>query len=315
MDKISLFSRHSFASCVSEGYSFLVKQLPLVSRIMLPYYTVAALLATISFAYNTQINVKVIVWGSVSVTEMIASILVYTVAWVAATVALARMFLMFRRLTAMEMAQDRELKERNKKSGSAETFKRTMQLAQRALPYVIWPYLINMPGFPIMQPIMDAMAGMTITYQALFAVGMLVVFLVMAVFCTPLAYTFYCRMMKPVGLIADDKVMMEQLSFKKAYRKAFRYKWKTFTLMLWSSFLWLIACAIFLLPGIVATDAYLSSVEENVNYGVEQLISTGGYVLVVLSGTLALTLSYMMGVAFYSTMMYLFGDIYTKENK
>lgn len=315
MENISLFARHSFASCVSKGYSFLVKQLPLVSRVMLPYYTVASLFATLFLAYNTKVNVMVTVNGSASLEDVLVTMALYTLAWVASLLALGRLFLMFRRLSAMEMAQNKDLSNDNAKREKSKTFRRTVQLAVRSLPYTVWPFLIGMPGFPIIDPFTKYCSGLTVGYQALVAVGCLLAFIVMAVFCTPLIYTFYCRMMKPRGVVAENDDTVRRLSFKNAYKKTFRCKWKIFSLTLWSGFLCLIACAILLLPGLVATEAYLSSVEDSVNYGMENLIPVRGYVLMVFIGTLALTFCSMIGVAFYSTQMYLFGDIYTKEEK
>lgn len=315
MENISLFARHSFASCIRKGHSFLVKQLPLVSRVMLPYYTVASLFATLFLAYNTKVNVMVTVNGMASLQDVVIAMGLYTIAWVASIIALGRLFLMFRRLSAMEMAQKKELSDANAKTGKNETFKRTVQLAVRSLPYTVWPFLLNMPGFPIIDPFSKYCAGLTAGYQVLVAAGCLLVLIVLAVFCTPLVYTFCCRMMKPRGVVAEDDDNIKHLSFKNAYRKGFHSKWKIFCVTLWSGFLWLISCAVLLLPGIVATEAYLSSVEDSVNYGMENLIPTGGYVLMAFIGTLALTFCSMLGVAFSSAQLYLFGDIYTKEEK
>lgn len=315
MENISLFARRSFASCVRKGYSFLVKQLPLVSRVMLPYYTVASLFVTLFLAYNTKVNVMVTVDGMASLQDVVVVMVLYTIAWVTSIIALGRLFLMFRRLSAMEMTQNRELSDVGAKTGKNETFRRTAQLAVRSLPYTVWPFLINIPGFPIIDPFSKYCAGLTVGYQALVATGCLLTLIVLAVFCTPLVYTFYCRMMKPRGVVAEDDDTIKRLSFKNAYRKAFRSKCKIFSLTVWSGFLWLISCAVLLLPGIVATEAYLSSVEESVNYGMENLIPAGGYVLMVFIGTLALTFCSMLGVAFSSAQLYLFGDIYTKEEK
>ncbi len=313
MDKISLFARHSFASCVSKGYAFLAKQLPLVSRVMLPYYTVAAFFNAIFLAYNIKVNVEVEVNGIASLGKVVTDMALYTVAWATLVVALSRMFLLFRRLTAMEMAQNGDLVQAKKDGGHGRTFKRTLQLAVRSLPYTIWILIFNMPGFPVIQPLLDKMKGLSLEYQGLIVLGIIVLMMIVAVFATPLVYTFYCRMMKPSGMIDEKNVSVEQFAFRKAYKKAFHSKVKILSLTLWGGFLWGLTCVVLLLPGVVATEAYLSNVEETVNYGAYDLIPTWGYVLIIFVGTLALTFCAIMSVAYYASLMYLFGDVYTKE--
>lgn len=313
MDKISLFARHSFASCVSEGYAFLAKQLPLISRVMLPYYTVAAFFMTIFIAFNMRVNVEVVLNGLAELNNVFCAMGLWTLAWLAMVVAMARMFLLFRRLSAMEMAQSGDLMQAKKEHNRKITLRRTMQLAVRSLPYTVWLLIFNMPGFPLLDPMVSKISTLSLTYQGLAVLGAVVALCLVMIFAAPLLYTFYCRMMKPTGGVADDKVRMEQFSFKPAYRKAFRSKGKIISLAFWSGFLWMIACAVLILPGIVATEAYLSNVEDTVNFGAHDLIPAWGYALMIFIGTLALTFCEMLGVAYYATLMYLFGDVYTKE--
>lgn len=315
MDKISLFARHSFASCVSKGYAFLAKQLPLISKVMLPYYTVAALCCTLYTLFNIRANVEVATNGFVELSKIFWAMGLWTVTWLTSVVAMARLFLLFRRLTAMEMAGNGDLMQAKKENNKRYTLRRTMNLVVRSLPYTIWGLILNMPGFPILDNFSNKISNLSLTYQGLAVGGLLIMLVVVAIFASPLVYTFYCRMMKPTGLVADDKVMMEQFSFKTAYKKAFHSKCKILSLTIWSAFLCGIACAVLLLPGVVAIEAYLSNAEEVLNFGEHDLIPMSGYVLMAFIGTLAMTFCSMISVAYSATLMYLFGDIYSKEVK
>lgn len=312
MDNISLFARHSFATCVSKGYAFLAKQLLLVSKVMLPYFTIASLLCVLSIAYNVKLNVAVVAQGMVSIEEVLSAMLLHTLAWLAAVVVTARMFLLFRRLTTVEIPKPEDVTA-TKVAAWKRSLIRTMQLAWRSLPYTIWVLILNMPGFPIVDPCMKFIGGLTMEYKTLVVCGLLLLAVIAVVLLSPFIYTFYCRMMKPTVIDKGEVEKMRAFGFLAAYKKGFKHKGKIIMVTLWSLFLLLIACAVILLPGIVATEAYLSSVEGSINFGDKALIPAWGYALVFTSGTIAMTFCCLLGVAFSASLMYLFGDIYSKE--
>lgn len=311
MDKISLFERHSFTSCVCEGYSFLAKQLLLVVRVLIPYFTIASLLGVLSYAYNVKLNVAVMAQGMVSLQEILVAMLLFTLTWFAVVIAKARMFLMFRRLTALELPKPEDVSV-TKVTMWKRSLIRTMQLAWRSMPYYIWVLVLYMPGFPIVEPCVMYISGLSMEYKILAVCGIVLLGIILTVFLTPIIYTFYCRMMKPSNVMGDAE-QMRAFDFKEAYKKGFRHKGKIFSLTLWSSFLYTIACFILLLPAIVATEAYLSSVESNVNFGDTVLIPVAGYVLMFVAGVIAVTFCALLSVAFSASIMYLFGDIYSKD--
>lgn len=312
MDKISLFSRHSFASCVSNGWTFLAKQLLLLSKVMLPYFTVLSLAVVIFTAYNIKLNITTIAYGMVSVEEILLSIALFTLTWVIGVISLARLFLLFRRLTALEIPKPEEVAA-TKTTRAKQTLRRTLQLAWRSMPYTVWVLVLFMPGFPIIDPLTTYIGGLSKEYMALAIFALLIAAWIAALFLTPIIYTFYCRMMKPTVIMNDDSAKEQTFAFKEAYRKGFRHKGKIFSLTLWSAFLQLIVSAVILLPGIVAIEAYLCSVEGNVNFGDTVLIPASGYLLMIIVGTIAITFCCLLQVAFYASLMYLFGDLYSKD--
>src|SRR5574344_3035009 len=311
MDNISLFARHSFASCISKGYAFLAKQLLLVVRVLLPYFTIASLLGVLSEACNVKQNVAIVAFGTVSLEEILSAMSLYTLAWLASVIAIARMVLLFRRLTALEIPLPEDVAA-TKMTIWKRSLGRTMNLVWRSLPYTIWILLLNMPGFPIIDPLVTFIGGLSMEYRVLALCIMLLLAIILVIFLTPLIYTFSCRMMKPaVGV--DDKEKMSAFDFKIAYKKGFHHKGKIFSLTLWSAFLFMIICAVIVVPGIVSTEAYLSSVEGSVNFGETALIPMAGYVLMIAVSTVAMTFCWLLSVAFSASLMYLFGHIYTKE--
>lgn len=310
MDKISLFTRHSFASCVVKGWTFLAGHFLLLSKVMLPYFTVLSLVGVVFMAYNIKLNVATVAYGMVSLEEILLSMLLFTLTWAIGVISLARLFLCFRRLTALEIPKPEEVMA-TRMATARNTMRRTMQLAWRSIPYTIWILLLNMPGFPIIEPLMTYIGGLSKEYMILAIFVLLLVAGIALVFLTPLVYTFYCRMMKPTVIVNDDE-REQAFAFKKAYRKGFRHKGKIFSLTLWSAFLLFVGCAVILLPGIVATEAYLSSIEGNVNFGDSTLIPASGYAIMIVVGAIALTFCCLLKVAFNASLMYLFGDIYSK---
>lgn len=312
MDNISLFTRHSFTSCIGNGYAFLAKQLLQVTRVLLPYFTVAALFCVLFFAYNTKLNVAIEVQNNVSVTEILLAILLYALFWATSVMALSRMFLMFRRMAALEIPQPEDVLAT--KAGKAKrTIKRTLQLAWRSMPYTIWGLIIGLPGFPVADPCVKFVSGLSTPYAILTVCGVILVVVIAIVFLIPLIYTFYCRMMQPTVIAADEADKREAFRFKTAYKKAFRHKGKIFAVTAWSIFLLVLVSVVLLLPALISTEAYLSSVEGSVNFNDTVLIGVGGYVMMFVSAVIAVTFCCLLSVAYNASLMYLFGDIYSKE--
>lgn len=311
MDKKSLFSSHSLSSCINEGCMFLVRQLPMVSKVLMPYFTVASFLSVLSIAYNIKLNVAVQAYSGVTLNEVIQAMVLYTLSWLAMVVAMSRMFLMFRRFVALEIPLPEDATA-TKWMMFRRTMVRTVQLAWRSLPYTIWVLVINMPGFPIINTYMNYVDALSWEKRALIIGATFILAVLLAVVLAPMIYTFFCRMMKPnreVSGVPD----MKQFDFLVAYRKGFRNVVKILSLAVWGSFLLFIACAVILMPGIVATEAYLSSVEGSVTYGDTALIPAYGYTLMYIIGTIAVTLCGIFGVAYAISLLHLFGDIYSKN--
>ncbi len=312
MEKISIYSKHTLAACVKGGYAFLAKQLPLISKVMLPYFTVSALLLVLSAAYNIKLNVAIAAFETVTLNELLLAMLLWATAWAAGVTALGRLFLLFRRVTVTEIPTPEDVSA-TKTAAWQRTVRRTMQLAVRSLPYSIWPLFLNMPGFPIIGPLADFIQGLPFAYMVAAVCALAILLMQAAIFGAPLVYTFYCRMMKPTAIPGNDGAeQMKAFGFKAAYKKGFRSKGKTIALTLWSAFLAIMSCAVIVLPGLVSTEAYLSSVEGHINFNDTAFIPTAGYAMMLVVSTIAFTFCHIMWVASGATLLHLFGDIYTR---
>lgn len=310
MDKISLFSRHTFASCIGKGWIFLAKHLLLLAKVMLPYFTVLSLSWVTLTIFNIKLNIATIAYGMVSYKEILIQIALFTLTWAISVITLARLFLFFRRITALEIPTQEDISA-TKIGALKNTCKRTMQLAWRSMPYTIWVFILNILARPIFEVLIKDISELTFTNKVLAICISIIICISVVVFLTPLIYTFYCRMMKPTVIINDGQ-MEQAFTFKEAYKKGFHNKGKILFLTIWSVFLLVLACTIILLPGIVAIKAYLCSMEGIINFGDTAIIPASGYTLITIVGTIATTFCCFMTVAFYASLMYLFGDIYSK---
>lgn len=318
-EKISLYSNHSYAACIGEGFRFLAKHLLLVSKVMLPYYTVYSLLMVLSSAANIRVNVGTIAGDEITPQMVITAILLFVVAYVAHLIATGRLFLMLRRLTGAEISTPEEMAKEvtaTKTAAWKTTIRRTLQLAYRSLPYSIWGLPVAYFGSAAAEAAMKRIMGLSQTYMIATLIAIAVFFIVAVVFAIPFIYTYYCRMMQPSYIdttTEEGRRQKEAFGLKAAYRKAFRHKGKILGVTMLAMFLFAVASMVLLLPGFVSTEAYLSSVEGRVNFGDSVLIPTYGYVFMVVVSTVSYTLANILSVSVVASLMYLHGDIYSKE--
>ncbi len=314
-DKISLFSSHSFSSCVSEGYSFLAKQLALLARVMLPYFTLTALVCTLYSAYTVKLNVQMQAEGAIELNELVTAIVLWTALFVTLMVSMARFYLLFRRLAMLEIPSTKEIYS-TRWGHCKQSLVRTLQLTKKFIPYTIWGYLWFMPGLAPGEKLLNYIATLPQTIFIAASIALLIIAIVGIILVQPLVYTLSCSLLRPTSVTDKNApVDMSTFNFKPAYRAAFHHKSKIFLLNLWMFFLWIISSMLILLPGIVCVYAYFRSVEGVINFGDTSYIPTAGYALMLLIGTLATTFCLLLQVPMYVANIYLFGDIYTKKPK
>ncbi len=311
-DNISLFQRHSFAACVNEGYKFFFKQLPLISRVFLPYLTITALFIVLYCGYTVKLNVEMQLNGEIQLDQLAIAILLWTLMYGACCFTLSRFYLMFRRLSLVETPTNKLIYSTRRKQ-HIHTLKRTTHLFIRLLPYSIWLYLLYMPAFSPISMLNEWISTLPKEWMITATVVIVLIAILLIIFCTPLLYTLACRMMKPSLEAKIDKDLdLRQFDFKLAYKQAFHHKGKTFWLSVWTSFLFCVSSAIIILPGIICVYAYFRNIEGMVNFGDTATIPLSGYATMLVIGTLAVTLSLMLAVPAMTSAMYLFGDIYTR---
>lgn len=301
-DKISLYTYHSYASCIGEGFRFLAKHLLLAVKVLMPYYCIVAILSVLSYSVNMALNVSEIAGEMVSVSGMLVAVVIYILAYVAGVLANGRLFLMFRRLVGVESMHT--------------TLARTLQLAWRSAPYTIWGLVIY-----FLHTLISALYNFDIeqlspAYLITAAIIFLVLGIIAVVFAAPLAYSYYCRMMEPSMIdvsTEEGREMKKAFSFNNAYKKGFNHKGKILGVLVLSAFLFFVFSVIILLPCVVSAQTYLSSMESRLNFGDTVIIPMTGYILMFLASVLSVTFVNMLSVAMYASMLYLHGDIYSSE--
>lgn len=71
----------------------------------------------------------------------------------------------------------------------------------------------------------------------------------------------------------------------------------------------IVMSAVMYLPFVIATNTYLGSVEAEVNFGDTIQIPTYGYVMMFVVCTLCYTVINLFSVAFFATLLFLYGDM------
>ncbi len=121
---------------------------------------------------------------------------------------------------------------------------------------------------------------------------------------TPFFYPIYAWIMK-------DKD--EKISFKQTLKKGWNHWGKILGVVLLSGLIVCVVNLLFMMPYTVATSAYLSSIEGKINFGDEALIPTSGYATMLAVCTLCYAVMMLISVAHQTTMLYLYGDLKTRE--
>lgn len=98
---IELYRERSYARCIKDGFDFLTKNLWLVTKIMMPYFIVVALLLTVMNADFLYVNVCSLANIEVEYPALLLGLLIIPVLLVAVMLTQGRLFLMYRRLSGL----------------------------------------------------------------------------------------------------------------------------------------------------------------------------------------------------------------------
>lgn len=314
-EKNTLYKHHSYAACIGEGFRFLAKHLQMLSRVMLPYYTLTSVFAVLYVAVFTKLSVSAQANKPIEIAEVCVAVALLVVAYATYILANSRLFLLFRRVFGTEATLANEADEK-KKAAWKVTFMRSLRLSWDSLPYLIWGLIINIMYVPMTGVIVEYFSPLSIEYKivALFVIALL--FLFLCVLLTPFIYTYYCRMMRPNTIELSTEEGREELasfSFRKAYVKGFRHKGKILGVTSLSAFVVFVGSLVLLLPGIISVQAYFSSVEGAINFNDQALISTTSYACMFIISTMAITLVHVLAVTFHASLLYLHGDILSND--
>ncbi len=98
---IELYRERSYARCIKDGFDFLTKNLWLVTKIMMPYFIVVALLLTVMNADFLYVNVCSIANIEVENSALFLGLIIIPILLVAVMLTQGRLFLMYRRLSGL----------------------------------------------------------------------------------------------------------------------------------------------------------------------------------------------------------------------
>ena len=98
----NLYTYRSYAKCISEGYTFLAKNVWMVTKVMAPYFLLFSLIFVLSNAVNTHANVEILAGKQIYLEEVVAAIILTLLAFVAYVVAIIRLYKMFKRLCGIK---------------------------------------------------------------------------------------------------------------------------------------------------------------------------------------------------------------------
>lgn len=98
-------------------------------------------------------------------------------------------------------------------------------------------------------------------------------------------------------------------NINKVYKLFFGHLGKITGTSLLAIFGVIVMSAVMYLPFIIATNTYLGSVEAEINFGDTIQIPTYGYVVMFVVCTLCYTVINLFSVAFFATLLFLYGDM------
>ena len=121
---------------------------------------------------------------------------------------------------------------------------------------------------------------------------------------TPFFFPIYSWIMKEKG---------EKISFGQTLKKGWNHWGKIFGVVALSCLILCVVNIILMVPYTFATSAYLSSIEGKINFGDTALIPDSGYVTMLIVCTICYAVMLLITTAHHATMLYLYGDLKTRE--
>lgn len=98
---LEVYKERSYARCIKDSYDFLAKNLWLITKIMMPYYVLVAVLLTLMNTVFLYVNVRTIANMEVEMSALIFAVAVLPLLAVAIMLAQGRLFMMYRRTSGL----------------------------------------------------------------------------------------------------------------------------------------------------------------------------------------------------------------------
>ena len=98
---LEVYKERSYARCIKDSYDFLAKNLWVVTKVMMPYYVLVALLLTQMNSLLLYINVRTIANMEVEMSTLVLALATLPLLAVAIMLAQGRLFLMYRRMAGL----------------------------------------------------------------------------------------------------------------------------------------------------------------------------------------------------------------------
>ncbi len=320
MEKGDIYSEHSYAACISEGFKFLAKHLALICKVMLPYIAVQSLFRVLSYAINTKINtesaVALLTGKPIELTAFDITLPIMLILCILAcsVISSARLVLLYRRIFGIESSEDDANSNKAKAAAWKLTINRTLQLAWPVFPYMILPTLLSMLGLIQFGELGLWVASLSTSWQVFLAIITLGLVIALIIFLAPLVHCYFCAVMRPTDIPDDTegKALFQEYSFRNAYKAGLRSSGKIIGVTLLGVFIISIASIVPFLPGIISLKAYLSGVEGNLVFGDTTIIPASGYFFMIFFSTIAFAFVELLSITVITATLYLHGDIFSR---
>lgn len=284
----------------------------LITKVVGPWALLFSL-ALVVYKYTfDNFAVKLLIQEPTTLSEFITIGVMYLGVCIFNLLFLASVFSLFRR---MQNAEEQKLIRdalNNNEEVSVEVvtkinttrIKEFLSLSFRILPYSIWIYILFCPYLPLTEYLTDLFNSLpSITAKCFFCVALIMISIVICLLISVLCYPFYHSLM----------LLNSSIKFKKALAYGFRYKFRILWLMLVSVFITILLSAIAIIPVVITENAYLSYVEEKVNFNTLPEMPSAAYFVMLIVAVLSISFISIMSILPYSTLMYAFGDLHFKS--
>lgn len=304
----NIYSESSFAGCIKKGFNYVIRNPWLVTRVMGPWALVSSIMVVLYYAQSIKMGNQLLTTG-ITDTSSLYSLFLYTILYaIFSFLFTVRLMIFFRR--NQNCVEKKELNKQLNEGenievqkvaalGMKDRFRELLHYSLIALPYLIWGYIITILSTLGITNLASVALVQQSTTTICFVFGIILVLICLAIiFALPLVHTFYHTMMKN-----------GEGGFRKQYRAAFRYKGKTFSVIIMAGILTSLLTFTPFMPAAVSYLAYSSSINNLLFYDDPVIITSSGYTLMFIASVISTTVCTLISITYYASLLFLYGTI------